>query len=510
MAVCAQEFHDTQRASAGDGEAADEQRALPKVTVLLRALVVMAALAAMPAAYAQRADLRPAALSALDYFEIRQLYARYCHGLDSAADGGYMFANVFTADGLLIGDGGAHEGTEQLAAFARTDPEGKKGPTNVRHFLANVAVEPTPSGASGRSDVLVAAAPAPGQPRGTIIGGGEYRDDLVRTSEGWRIRRRVLQRAGAAAPSPLPREAARPAEPPGVSPGRAPVLRLTAEDYADIHQLYAQYGFTYDSGADNGYAWAGLYTEDGIHVATANPLEFIRGRDLLAAFAFGAYRLTGGFATLNRAQPPTKNPLSIAHIQTSLLLQPTSNGVVAKIYRMTGAVAADGTVTLTPGGVYFDHLVKTAGGWRYRESWYMLANTRVADGTRRFTEPTSPLPAGDATPAATPRLSPLTAADHADIHQLYALAAHVSDNAAGSSEFVWQVRVEGRSAVAAEGKAYVVRMAMGPAGTPVAITAGGQYWDSLEKGSQGWRIARRTFHKTPPAGTPPPVTAAPR
>ena len=42
---------------------------------------------------------------------------------------------------------------------------------------------------------------------------------------------------------------------------------FTAQDYADITQLFALFGYTFDSAAENGYQWANLYTPDGVFVA---------------------------------------------------------------------------------------------------------------------------------------------------------------------------------------------------------------------------------------------------
>ena len=42
------------------------------------------------------------ALTALDYQEITQLINRYAYGIDTCANNGYDYANVFTADGVFI------------------------------------------------------------------------------------------------------------------------------------------------------------------------------------------------------------------------------------------------------------------------------------------------------------------------------------------------------------------------------------------------------------------------
>ncbi|MBI4265285.1 MAG: nuclear transport factor 2 family protein [Acidobacteria bacterium] len=339
---------------------------------------------------ARVADEPTEALTALDYFEIRQLNARFVHGLDSAADQGTLFAGVFTADGVYVDAAGAvHEGRAALAEYARRDPDRRKGPTNVKHYIANDVVEPGQGSARGRGYVLMATrgqvgATTTAAARDDLTDGGQYWDELVRTREGWRIRRRTLVRPGAspAVPTVLPPWR----EPEGPIPPPPSVPSLTADDYTEIYQLYAKYGYTFDSGADKGYAWANLFTPDGVHVNAINPLEYLKGRDINALFAYGGLRLAGGFVTLNPAPAP-KNPLSIAHILTSILLEPTEEGVVGKAYRLTGAVTPDGRVTLAPGGVYFDLLVRTAEGWRYQESWYLRPEIAVPQGAKRFVSP---------------------------------------------------------------------------------------------------------------------------
>src|SRR5690242_4221847 len=42
------------------------------------------------------------ALSALDYQEITQLINRYAYGIDTCANNGYDYANLFTTDGVFI------------------------------------------------------------------------------------------------------------------------------------------------------------------------------------------------------------------------------------------------------------------------------------------------------------------------------------------------------------------------------------------------------------------------
>ena len=50
---------------------------------------------------------------------------------------------------------------------------------------------------------------------------------------------------------------------------------LTAADYVEIQQLVSRYGYAVDTHADNGYAYADLFTVDGMFGKT-------KGRDALA------------------------------------------------------------------------------------------------------------------------------------------------------------------------------------------------------------------------------------
>jgi SnoaL-like domain len=54
--------------------------------------------------HAQRggqAAARPIALTALDYFEIQQLVAKYARAIDTCSNNGYDYADLFTSDGFF-------------------------------------------------------------------------------------------------------------------------------------------------------------------------------------------------------------------------------------------------------------------------------------------------------------------------------------------------------------------------------------------------------------------------
>jgi len=474
-------------------------------------------------------------LTPLDYFEINQLYARYAHGMDRGL--GAVVADVFAPDGVYLGPNGQRvEGRDELMSFASADPARRKGVTNVSHLLANVQLEPTPQGATGRSYVLFADKPLEGEPRGLITAGGQFWDDLVRTRDGWRIRRRVYVPAGGRVPvlPPLPA--------PGPAPARDPSTLpiLTAEDYVGIYQLYADYGHTYDTATNRGYDWADLFTPDGVHVATANPLEYIRGADLLAAFAYRTYRLTGGFATLNLDQDPVKTWVSAAHNQTSLLVTPTDEGVVTRVFRITGGLDRADRATLIPGGVYHDLLIKDPDRWRFKESWYVLPGRPVPELATRFIDPNPrSRPTPSARQDAPDEVGGFSAAAYVEIQQLYARTAYALDAASDNGDayanlfvpegthteqdgtahagraalaafarsdsqpkgptnvehVLWQVRFA-RTPDGAEGVAYVMTVDVREDGQPARILNAGQYRDTLVDTPNGWRLRTRSFHRT--------------
>jgi hypothetical protein len=113
-----------------------------------------------------------------------------------------------------------------------------------------------------------------------------------------------------------------------------------------------------------------MFTPDGFHV-NHNANEYVKGPDSLAEFARGAQRYEKGFISLDKSlKGTTKDERRIGHIITNVMLTPVANGVVVKAYRMTGNVGPNGA-GLNPGGIYFDFLVKTPQGWRYKEKFYM-------------------------------------------------------------------------------------------------------------------------------------------
>lgn len=518
-----------------------------KVKMLGVALLLVAATTLHGQQRPQAAASAPA-LTALDYYEIHQVYVRFNHALDSAEDAGGAFANTFTADGTLVTlSGNRYQGRDQLAAFAREDADKRKGPSNVGHYVTSVALDGTAAGAMGHGYLLestVLPPAAAGRPATrAVTEGGAFWDELVRTPEGWRIKSRTLVRPNAPAPALAP--AAAPATATASSAMPHP---LTAQDYADITQLFSLFGYTFDSASENGYQWANLYTPDGVFVA-GSVVASMRGRETLASFAAGRLAFPNGFATLTPGPGTPHNPLAIAHILTDVQIDPAPDGAIARLYRLNAGIGADGRSNLGIGGVYNVLLSRTPEGWRFKENWYVGPGAQVPEGAKRFLA-TAGQPLG---PTVTPRdkAQPLTvtADDDAAIRQLYARYTHAIDSGADNgaalarlftpdgvvldtwtskvysgseqisalarenargksatnmSQFVWTIKVEA-APQGATGKAYVMTGALQEPGKPIVMTNGGQYWDDLVKTSDGWRFKKRTFYRS--TQTPPPAQA---
>jgi uncharacterized protein (TIGR02246 family) len=126
-------------------------------------------------------------LTPLDYIEIRQLVARYAYAVDTGANDGHMYADLFAPDGAFVGrNGEAISGREELAALGRVF---HRGPQATFHFIMNHVIEPSPAGVTGKEYLLQLRIGENGRPN-DIFGGGRYEDAYVKTPHGWRFKRR--------------------------------------------------------------------------------------------------------------------------------------------------------------------------------------------------------------------------------------------------------------------------------------------------------------------------------
>ena len=144
-----------------------------------------------------QAQQRNQPLTALDYAEIQQLVARYSFALDTGADNGYAYADLFAPDGSF----GKTTGRDQLAATAR--PGGghyPRGPEFVFHYTSNHVIEATPEGARGKVYVVEVDAGERGKKPALIEDGGHYSDTYVKTPQGWRFKTRSFIKTKAGTP----------------------------------------------------------------------------------------------------------------------------------------------------------------------------------------------------------------------------------------------------------------------------------------------------------------------
>ena len=146
------------------------------------------------------ANAQQTQLTALDYHQMTQLINRYAYGIDTCANNGYDYANVFTEDGKFIdnnSDGGFEAGGRVLAegreALATLVGGGDRGCetklvwTDWSHLMLNHEITPTADGATGRIYLVQLGMEGPG----SVARHGGYEDVYVRTAEGWRIQSRM-------------------------------------------------------------------------------------------------------------------------------------------------------------------------------------------------------------------------------------------------------------------------------------------------------------------------------
>ena len=177
---------------------------------------------------------------------------------------------------------------------------------------------------------------------------------------------------------------------PRAAPARpAKPMTLSAMDYIEIRQLANRYGFAVDTGNNNGYDYADLFSADGEFMR-----PYARGREQLATLARGG-RL---------------GPANTVHYIMNHVIEPTSDGAIGKEYlielnwdinaagqdgRGLGSANAQsargqdnagrgpvnqwdligrkaGELART-GGHYEDIYVKTPVGWRFKKRTYKAA-----------------------------------------------------------------------------------------------------------------------------------------
>lgn len=137
-----------------------------------------------------------------------------------------------------------------------------------------------------------------------------------------------------------------------VVPQAARAADLTAQDYAEIEQLYAQYNLTLDG--NDGEGWAATFTPDGSFMSYT-------GRDGLLSFAKAWHERMGGNTR--------------RHWNSNLRITGDGTKAEGTVYLMLVDVA---TKAITGTGTYKDALVKTPQGWRFTRRVVTLDNAAPA------------------------------------------------------------------------------------------------------------------------------------
>lgn len=134
---------------------------------------------------------------------------------------------------------------------------------------------------------------------------------------------------------------------------------LTAQDYADIHQLYSRYNQGTDFG--NAEMWLDVFIEDATFRPYANQdrrrgasaTEFV-GREEMAEWRAGVFA---------RRQPDYQ----YRHWNSSWVITPTGDGgAEGRVYWLAFDPSAE-ELAISDTGYYEDLYVKTADGWRIKE-----------------------------------------------------------------------------------------------------------------------------------------------
>lgn len=140
-------------------------------------------------------------LSALDYMEIQQLYSAYTRATDMGGAGdGSDYSALFTPDAEFEQSGRINKGPDALKKMIKGFHAGiQKNGWSSRHTYANLLVTPTGEG-TARGSVYALIFNVSAKPP-FVDHSGVYEDTLVKTSEGWRYKKRIFKPSGDFQPS---------------------------------------------------------------------------------------------------------------------------------------------------------------------------------------------------------------------------------------------------------------------------------------------------------------------
>ena len=263
-----------------------------------------------------------ASLTTKDYVEIQQLTSQYAVALDTRSNDGNTLADLFTADGELVGLRGTAKGRADLAALARRGIMTAERPVvDVSHFTMNHVIQPNAAGAAGKEYVVLVNFGPDDRPGGDFASiGGHYEDAYVKTAAGWRFKRREYI---AAKPVARPQQALTPSPGSGSFVGTqtaTSATRLTADDYLAIRAMANTSAYGLDTGTD--------------------------GR------------------------------LNVRHFLSNHLIESSPEGARGKVYVMVFDIA-DGArpTSVRMGGHFEDVYEKTSAGWRIKSRTFFTSKS---------------------------------------------------------------------------------------------------------------------------------------
>jgi hypothetical protein len=157
----------------------------------MRKLWVLVGLALCIGSAALAAQKATGKLTTDDLVEIQQLYAKYNWSLDSGDAEAY--ASTFTPDGVFNNN----VGHDAIVKFANTFHAGVG--SHLKHWNTNLMILPSAEGASGQVYLVLVDF---GTKPASIFTSAAYADELVKTAQGWRFKKRATKTDVAPPPAP--------------------------------------------------------------------------------------------------------------------------------------------------------------------------------------------------------------------------------------------------------------------------------------------------------------------
>ena len=175
---------------------------------------------------------------------------------------------------------------------------------------------------------------------------------------------------------------------PGAQRARDGAPTLTALDYAQIQQLYATYAFAYDTASANGDDYARLFTPDGaFNFPNGDPRR--RCDPIEPGSKVAECKGPAALAKLARGTGETKGRLTLSHVTTNIVIEPSPEGAKGKAYLSLPGLGTQGG-GMRVAGLYEDTMVKTPEGWKFKLRVY----TPIPNPPRQQTaaQPEAPAP----------------------------------------------------------------------------------------------------------------------